>query len=121
MRRASRGESFIRVPIQPAATAYGPLIEVVDKGAKVQAHDPQGVDEARHLLPEQVEYCDDIYETVNGADAVVLMTEWNAYRGLDFDRLKERMNSNVIIDLRNVYEPKTMRSKGFAYTCIGRE
>ncbi|MGB5258888.1 MAG: UDP-glucose/GDP-mannose dehydrogenase family protein [Gammaproteobacteria bacterium] len=94
---------------------------LVDKGANIQAHDPQGVEEARRLLPAQVEYCDDIYDTVNGADAVVLLTEWNAYRGLDFDRLKERMNSNVFIDLRNVYEPKTMRSKGFAYTCIGRE
>ena len=94
---------------------------LVDKGATIQAHDPQGMEEAKKLLPSQVEYCDDIYDTVNGADAVVLMTEWNAYRGLDFDRLKERMNSNVFIDLRNVYEPETMRSKGFAYTCIGRD
>ena len=94
---------------------------LVDKGATIQAHDPQGMEEAKKLLPSQVVYCDDIYDTVNGADAVVLMTEWNAYRGLDFDRLKERMNSNVFIDLRNVYEPETMRSKGFAYTCIGRE
>ena len=94
---------------------------LVDKGARIQAHDPQGVDEARHLLPDQVEYCEDIYDTVKGADAVVLLTEWNAYRGLDFDRLKARMNSNIFIDLRNVYEPETMRSKGFAYSCIGRE
>ena len=94
---------------------------LVDKGARIQAHDPQGVDEAKHLLPDQVEYCEDIYDTVNGADAVVLLTEWNAYRGLDFDRLQDRMNANVFIDLRNVYEPETMRRKGFAYSCIGRE
>ena len=94
---------------------------LVDKGARIQAHDPQGVDEARHLLPDQVEYCKDIYDTVSGADAVVLLTEWNAYRGLDFDRLKKRMNSNVFVDLRNVYEPETMREQGFAYSCIGRE
>ncbi len=94
---------------------------LVDKGAHIQAHDPQGMEEAKHLLPPSVEYRDDIYTAAAGADAVVLLTEWNEYRGLDFDRLKNAMQGNVFIDLRNVYEPDTMRSKGFAYTCIGRE
>ena len=94
---------------------------LVDKGATIHAHDPQGVEEARHMLPSQVEYFDDLYETVKGADAVVLMTEWNEYRGINFRRLRENMSSNVFVDLRNVYEPETMRINGFAYTCIGRD
>jgi UDPglucose 6-dehydrogenase len=93
---------------------------LVDKGAKVRAHDPQGVDEAKHLLPSQVEYFDDIYDMVGGVDAVVLLTEWNEYRGLDFRLLLEKMNTDIFIDLRNVYEPEMMRNNGFAYTCIGR-
>lgn len=94
---------------------------LVDKGARIRAHDPQGIEEARHLLPSQVEYFDDLYEAVAGADAVVLMTEWNEYRGLDFDQVKEKMNDNIFIDLRNVYEPEMMRTNGFVYTCIGRD
>jgi UDPglucose 6-dehydrogenase len=94
---------------------------LIDKGATIRAHDPQGVEEAKNLLPDTVEYCDDVYTAAKGADAIVLMTEWNEYRGLDFDRIKGAMNSNVFVDLRNVYEPDTMRSKGFTYTCIGRD
>ena len=61
-----------------------------------------------------------MYETLEGADAVVLLTEWNAYRGLDLDEVKRRMRGKVFIDLRNVYEPGQMRSLGFEYTCVGR-
>ena len=57
---------------------------------------------------------------LTGADAVVLMTEWNAYRGMDLDRIKETMRGNVFIDLRNVYEPELMRAAGFDYVCVGR-
>jgi UDPglucose 6-dehydrogenase len=97
------------------------LPALVDKGAKVRAHDPQGMDEARPLLPEAIEYCDEIYATVEGADAVVLMTEWNAYRGLDMQRLREAMAGDVFLDLRNVYEPRDMRALGFDYHCVGRQ
>jgi UDPglucose 6-dehydrogenase len=103
------------------APALAIIPNLVDKGAKIRAHDPQGVEEAKKLLPSQIEYCDDLYETVSGADALVLLTEWNAYRGLDFNRVKDRMNANVVIDLRNVYEPEAMRSNGFVYSCIGRD
>ena len=57
---------------------------------------------------------------LTGADAVVLMTEWNAYRGMDLYRIKETMRGNVFIDLRNVYEPESMRAAGFDYVCVGR-
>ena len=96
------------------------LPNLIDKGATVRAHDPQGMKEAKPLLPEKVIYCDDIYETFAGADAVVLMTEWNEYRGLDLERLRSLMRGNVFVDLRNVYEPTAMRGLGFAYSCVGR-
>jgi len=65
-------------------------------------------------------YCDDIYETLQGADALVLMTEWNAYRGLDLDDVMARMPGRVFVDLRNVYEPAQMREQGFEYVGVGR-
>ena len=93
---------------------------LVDKGAVIHAHDPQGVDEARKLLPEQVKYFDNIFDAVNGADIIVLMTEWNEYRGLDLAQVKQLMKGEAFVDLRNVYEPERMRDLGFRYMCIGR-
>jgi len=97
------------------------LPPLMDKGAIIRAHDPHGVDEARGMLPDGISYCEDIESTVKDADAVVLMTEWNEYRGLDMDRIRSLMGGNVFIDLRNVYEPEVMRGHGFAYTSVGRE
>ena len=96
------------------------LPALVDKGANIRAHDPQGVHEAKSLLPEKINYIDDIYETLDGADAVVLMTEWNEYRGLDMAEVKKRMKGNIFVDLRNVYDPESMKDKGFEYVGIGR-
>ena len=93
---------------------------LIDKGAIIRAHDPQGVEEAKKLLPEKVKYFDDVYEMLSGADACVLMTEWNEYRGLDPERIRELMSGNVFVDLRNVYERGAMNGYGFEYTCIGR-
>lgn len=101
----------------PSLSILPPLIE---KGAAIRAHDPHGMEEAKKLLPGGVKYCGDIYETFAGADAVVLLTEWNVYRGLDLDRTKSLMKSNVFCDLRNVYEPDAMRAAGFEYHCVGR-
>ena len=69
----------------------------------------------------KAESFDDIYETITDADALVLMTEWNEYRGLDFERLRQQMKGTVFVDLRNVYEPVAMRNNGFTCTCIGRQ
>ncbi len=96
------------------------LPALLEKGARIRATDPQGIDEARPLLPEGIDYCEDAYETARDADAVVLMTEWNAYRGLDMPRLLETMQGRVFIDLRNVYEPELMTQTGFEYVCVGR-
>jgi UDPglucose 6-dehydrogenase len=101
----------------PALAILPPLLE---KGARIRAHDPQGMDEARALLPAGIEYCEDIYETLQGADALVLMTEWNEYRGLDLEDVAARMRGRVFVDLRNVYEPEQMRARGFEYVGVGR-
>ena len=88
-------------------------------GAKVRAHDPEGMTEARKLMPD-LAYCDDPYAAMAGADAVVLLTEWNSYRALDFARMKVALKQPVMIDLRNVYRPAEMRAAGFKYSSIGR-
>lgn len=96
------------------------LPALIDKGAHVKAHDPEGVEEAKKILPEGVEYCDELYSTMEGADALVIMTEWNQYRGLDLDKVKSLMKGNKFIDLRNVYERELLETRGFEYTCVGR-
>ncbi|MGH8658438.1 MAG: UDP-glucose dehydrogenase family protein [Gammaproteobacteria bacterium] len=96
------------------------LPALIEKGATIKAHDPQGMKEARHLLPADVEYCDSIYQALEGADATVLLTEWNAYRGLDLARVKKLMAGDLFIDLRNVYERVQMEHAGFRYVCVGR-
>lgn len=91
-----------------------------DKGAIIKAHDPEGVEEAKKLLADTIQYCDSVYDAISSADAVVLMTEWNQYRGLDLNRVKELMKGNVFVDLRNVYERELMEQHGFDYYCVGR-
>jgi len=96
------------------------LPKLIENGCRIHAHDPQGVHEAKTLLPSEVQYFDDIYSAIDGVDAVVLMTEWNMYRNLDMDLIKEKLKQPVFIDLRNVYEPDKMKSLGFDYQSIGR-
>jgi UDPglucose 6-dehydrogenase len=102
----------------PALTILPPLLE---QGATIKAHDPHGITEAKKELPAAIEYTQNIEDAVQGADAIVLMTEWNEYRGLDLKRLKSLMRGNVFVDLRNVYEPDQMRTHGFSYSCVGRQ
>jgi len=102
------------------APALSILPALMEKGASIRAHDPQGMLEAREHLPAEVIYCDDHFDVFDGADAVLLLTEWNLYRGLDLVRAKTRMQAPVFVDLRNVYERARMEELGFAYHCIGR-
>jgi UDPglucose 6-dehydrogenase len=97
-----------------------PLVTgLLDLGAKVRAHDPVGIEQARKELPE-IEYCDDPYVCATGADAVVLVTEWVQYRAMDLARLKQVMAQPVVVDLRNVYRPEDMAAHGFVYESVGR-
>jgi UDPglucose 6-dehydrogenase len=89
------------------------------KGAKVQAFDPEGLTEARHLLSD-VEFKEDPYGVADGADVLVLVTEWDQFRALDLDRIKLLMNRPALVDLRNIYKPEDMRARGFSYTSVGR-
>jgi UDPglucose 6-dehydrogenase len=88
-------------------------------GARIRAYDPEGMDEARKLLPDLV-YCGNAYETMAGADALVIITEWNEFRALDLERVKRLLKAPRLIDLRNVYKPQEMAAAGFEYTSIGR-
>ncbi|WP_158046434.1 UDP-glucose dehydrogenase family protein [Skermanella pratensis] len=90
-----------------------------EKGAVIRAFDPAGRHEAEKLLPG-VQWCGDAYETLEGASAVALLTEWNEFRVLDLKRVRELMKTPVMVDLRNVYNPDDMEMAGFAYTCVGR-
>tara|TARA_X000000368_G_scaffold417570_1_gene414330 strand:- start:3618 stop:4922 length:1305 start_codon:yes stop_codon:yes gene_type:complete len=96
------------------------LPSLIQSGARIVAHDPEGVQEAKNLLPEEMIYVETIDDALSNADAVVLMTEWNQYRGLGLERVKNIMRGNIFIDLRNVYEPDVMLEYGFDYHCVGR-
>jgi len=88
-------------------------------GAKVKAFDPAAMEEAKAVLPE-VEYGRDPYEVASGADALVLVTEWNQFRRLDLHRIQSLLKEPIFIDLRNVYEPDHMKQLGFRYCGVGR-
>ncbi len=89
-------------------------------GAHVRGYDPAAMERTRTVLPE-LEYSKDAYQLASGADALVVVTEWNEFRQLDLTRLKNSMRTPVVIDGRNIYVPATMRSLGFTYRGIGRE
>jgi len=101
-----------------------PAISILDgmlaEGAKVQAYDPIGMALAAETPRNGVRYCDDEYQAAAGTDALVVATEWNQFRALDAERLRAAMNKPALVDLRNIYEPETMRAKGFEYSCVGR-
>ncbi|MCZ8321894.1 MAG: UDP-glucose/GDP-mannose dehydrogenase family protein [Novosphingobium sp.] len=90
-----------------------------DAGVEVAAYDPEGMDQARPLMPD-VAMCNNAYEAIAGADATVIVTEWDAFRALDLERIKRIAKAAVLVDLRNVYDPAEVRAKGFAYSSIGR-
>jgi len=93
---------------------------LIAAGADVRAYDPAAMAGARELLP-QVVYSADPYELANGADGLVLVTEWNEFRQLDLGRVRASMRRPVMIDGRNIYDPALMRSLGFIYRGIGRD
>jgi UDPglucose 6-dehydrogenase len=97
-----------------------PLITALqDMGAKVRAYDPVGMEQARRVLGN-VAFCNDAYSCAEGASALVIVTEWEQFRALDFDRLKTVMTQPVLVDLRNVYRPDEMARRGFVYEGVGR-
>jgi UDPglucose 6-dehydrogenase len=97
-----------------------PIVQaLVDGGAAVRAFDPEAMPACKPLFPTLV-YTKDAYEAAEGADAIVIATEWNQFRKLDLDRLRGLLRAPLVIDLRNLYEPETMAVEGFRYVSIGR-
>ncbi len=87
--------------------------------AHIKAYDPVSMKEVEKILPE-IKYCKDTYDTIKGADALVIMTEWNQFRNLELDRIKTLLKEPYFFDLRNVYDPQRLRERGFKYYCVGR-
>ncbi len=87
-------------------------------GATICAFDPQGGREAHKLL--NIELCDDAYHALDGADGVVILTEWNEFRALDVGRMKSLLKRPLMVDLRNIYNPAQMAAAGFTYVSVGR-
>jgi UDPglucose 6-dehydrogenase len=96
------------------------IARLVEDGAILRAYDPEGMAAAGPLLPAAVEYCASALDAAQGADALVLVTEWNEFRALSPAKLAEAMRGRVVVDLRNVYEPAIMRAAGFTYSSVGR-
>ena len=101
------------------APALDIIPALLAKGARVQAFDPEGMHEAEKLL-ENVQFCFGPYDAIKGADAAVIITEWDQFRALDFDRVIAAMRAPVLIDLRNVYRAEDVRARGISYTSVGR-
>ncbi len=99
--------------------SLGILPALQKAGATIRAFDPEGMNEAKKLMPD-LTYCKDAYDCMTGADALVLITEWNEFRALDLERVKSTLRQPVLVDLRNVYNPAEMKEAGFRYSSIGR-
>jgi UDPglucose 6-dehydrogenase len=95
---------------------------LVEKGVRVQAYDPEANKSARRVLGDNpnVTYFENAYDTLAGADFLILLTEWYLFRRPDFDRVKKLLKMPVIFDGRNQYDPAEMKNRGFAYICVGR-
>ncbi len=101
-----------------------PAMHLVDRllaeGVRIRGCDPAAIDNVRRIYGERISYCEDAYEAARGADALVIMTEWNEFRVLDLDRVKKLLRSPVVVDCRNIYQPETMEKMGFRYHSFGR-
>ncbi len=95
------------------------ILALQDAGATIRAYDPEGVEQAKTMITG-IEYAANPYDAITGADVAVLITEWDAFRALDLDRVRDLMASPVMVDLRNVYNPADMAKHGIAYSSIGR-
>jgi UDPglucose 6-dehydrogenase len=95
------------------------VMALQDAGARIRAYDPEGMQQARSVL-DNVAYAESAYACAEGADALVIVTEWDAFRALDLERVKTQMRRPVLVDLRNIYRPEDMEKHGFTYVSVGR-
>jgi UDPglucose 6-dehydrogenase len=99
--------------------ALSVITALQDGGARINAFDPEGMDQARLYL-ENLTYCTDPYACCEGADALVIITEWDAFRALNFERVKTLLTAPILVDLRNIYDPQELERLGFTYASVGR-
>ena len=101
-----------------------PSLYMIDKlleaGCEITAHDPEAMDNIKELLGDKISYADSPYTALEGADALLIVTEWSAFRSPDFDKISSSLKNKVIFDGRNLFEPTEIKAKGFDYFCIGR-
>lgn len=102
------------------AVAIHVIEKLVENGARVRAYDPAAMEHAKQLLPD-VKYMDNAYEVAEGANCVVVFTEWNEFKEMDLNRLKEKMKTPIMVDGRNIYDPKKAKAAGFQYRGVGRK
>lgn len=95
------------------------ILSLLDRGAKVRAYDPEGMHEARKMMAD-IAYADNAYDCIDGADAAVIVTEWDEFRALDLDRVKQSLRAPILVDLRNIYRPDDLLRRGFTYDSVGR-
>jgi UDPglucose 6-dehydrogenase len=95
------------------------IMGLQERGARIQAYDPAGMEQAKEHL-QNVDYKEDLYAVGEGADALVIATEWNQFRNIDWERMKNLMKQLIVVDIRNIYEPQRLRNLGFQYTSVGR-
>ena len=96
------------------------ICELINKDAQIKAYDPKAMENAKLLVGDKISYATDMYDAARAADVLVILTEWEDFRGLDLVRLKGMMRHPRIVDLRDMFDPEEVRSLGFEYSCIGR-
>ncbi|MBL3654666.1 UDP-glucose dehydrogenase family protein [Fulvivirga sediminis] len=106
--------------IREAPSLYN-IEKLVEAGAQVKAYDPEGMENVQGQIGEKITYCHDAYSAINGADALLIATEWPVFRTPDFEKVAKLLNNKVIFDGRNLYSPEQMKDLGFTYVSIGRE
>jgi UDPglucose 6-dehydrogenase len=102
------------------APALTLIDDVIDAGATITAHDPAAMHEAKRRIGDRIKYAESNYEALTGADALVVVTDWNEYRHPDYARMKSLLRRPVVIDGRNLYDPAKMQTLGFNYFSFGR-
>jgi UDPglucose 6-dehydrogenase len=103
------------------APALENIEELLQEGAIVKAHDPEAMENVKHIFGNRISFCNNPYECAEGADAIFIATEWPEFRTPDFERLNSVLNNRLIFDGRNVYDLEVMREQGYTYYSIGRE
>ena len=101
------------------AVAIYIIRDIIEQGVNVKAFDPQAMEMAKILLPD-IEYCQSAYGAAKGCDALIILTEWDEFKDLDLSRVKQLLRQPIVIDGRNIYNPRVMKELGFIYTGIGR-